>query len=176
MPWAAFGRKPEPGALWGFEVLRFSGKNWASWTAGAAYTHPEKFGYLCFGGGFMAELQRFAAAVRGTKGNEWRLITPAGILEFTNPASSLAAGLAQARQQLAAARLETAGTADSAKRADLLKRLAALDPPVRAAEAALAAGSPDAAGLAALLLRIGTAAKAARELEYEARLEAALEK
>lgn len=175
VPWEDFGFKPEPGAVWGFEVLRFSGKNWASWTVGASYGHPEKFGYLCFGGGgFLTEFNRLLQVVRKSKGDQWQLVSPLGMLQFSSAAPSLEAALRQASQRFTEARFEAAVLADAKKRSELLEKLKPLEVMLAEARQAVSEGV-NTARVQSLILKLCEMAAVARDLDYEARIAQALE-
>ncbi|NCO36252.1 MAG: hypothetical protein GW893_20625 [Armatimonadetes bacterium] len=175
VPWQDFGVKPEPGSMWGFEVLRFSGKNWASWTMGASYNHPEKFGYLCFGGGFLSAFGKLVDSVRKTKGDQWRLVSPVGLLQFSAAGPSLDAAIARASQQITEARFEAAVLSDAKKRADLLVKLTPLQAMLDEAKQAAAVGA-DGTRIQSLSAKLAEAAALAKDVGFEARIAQALEK
>ena len=162
--------------MWGFEVLRFTGKHWASWTVGGGWAHPEKFGYLCFGGaGFLTELQKLLQTVRKSKGDQWQVITPVGILQYTATASALDTALALATQSVTEARFDAQVLADDRRRKDLLEKVTPLQAVLDEARQA-AAGTPDAARVQTLLVKLRDTTTAAKEIEYDARIGQALEK
>lgn len=176
VPWRDFGLTFTPGMMCGFEVLRFSGANWSSWTVGASWAHPEKFGYLCFGGGgFLNELQRLLQTLRKTKGDQWQLVTPAGILQYQAAAPALETVLAQTNRQLTEARFDVRVLADEKKREELLAKLTALQAVIDEARQ-LATTAPDTARVQAMLGKLTDAAAIARDVSYDARIAQVLEK
>jgi len=174
VPWTDFGQHPALGAMWGFEVLRFTGKHWASWTVGGGWAHPEKFGYLCFGGGgFLNELQKLLQTVRKSKGDQWQVITPAGIMQFAAPTPALDAALAQSTQWITEARFDVMVLTNEKKRKELLAKVTPLQAVLEEARKA-SASSPDTSRVQALLTKLRVAGTTAREIEYDARIAQAL--
>jgi hypothetical protein len=125
VPWSDLGVATPERAIWGFEILRFSGKrqNWASWTVGAAYARPEKFGLITFGQGFFHELGRLLQAARASKGPRWRLVSRLGILDYSSTPVAVDLAVAEASRKLGEARLNTTNVPDDTKRRKLLEKI-----------------------------------------------------
>jgi hypothetical protein len=126
LPWADLGVKLPERELWGFEILRFSGKNWASWTVGASYARPEKFGLIAFGEGFFKGLERLLAVAGRSKGDRWRLVSRLGILDYASDRAVLDQGIAEAARKLGEARLNAANVPSAEGRRKVADKLAAL--------------------------------------------------
>lgn len=175
VPWRDFGQQPAVGALWGFEILRFTGTNWATWTVGASWAHPEKFGMLSLGGGgFLGELAKLQQAIRPTKGDQWIMVLPSGMLRVQSLQQTLASAISEAALQVTEARFDANAVKNTAKRQELLAKLrplpATLDAAAKAVPDAL-----DAPRVQAWLVKLQAVTKEAKEVMYDARLATALE-
>jgi len=169
LPWADLGLATPEREIWGFEVLRFSGKHWASWTVGASYARPEKFGFITFGQGFFAELERVLAVAGRSKGSRWRLVSRLGVVDYTSKPVALDGAVADAARRLGEARLNARNVADATRRAKLDGRIAALQKQLDARAAAC--GEPERLAeqdFKAALHELGQIATQAADLSCEA--------
>lgn len=174
LPWPELGLPGPPQGLMTFEILRFSGptSQWSSWTVGASFGTPEKFGYLSFGAGALAALQELARTVRPTKGPRWQLFLSEAVVEYRTPRLVLEEAIQSAQAQRRSAELDIRLVPEPAQRAALTQKLGQATDRVLA-EAAGCLARPDALTgprLAGLLATLRQAEAQARELAYEARL------
>jgi hypothetical protein len=126
VPWTDFGIQVPERQIWGFEILRFSGKHWASWTVGASYARPEKFGFITFGEGFFQELERLLTAASRPKGQHWRLVSRLGVVDFASQGVALDLAVAEAARKLGEARLNALNVPDASRREKILEKVQAL--------------------------------------------------
>ena len=173
VPWRTMGMSGPPKRLIGFEVLRFSGprQTWASWTVGGSYGHPEKFGYLSFGGGVMEHLQRLVRSVEASKGHAWQIVTRDGMLQYRSLALTLADALAQARAQVLTTDMDIRNVPNAATRRRLAKAFKPAADTLAGIERAAADKPLTGARLRSILLDVDDAAGVTRDLSFEARIE-----
>ena len=172
VPWRAMGMPGPPRRLIGFEVLRFSGprQQWASWTVGASYGTPQKFGYLSFGGGVMGHIRTLARSVQRTKGPCWQIITGDAVLEYRSLDNMLAGALHHARAQVLITRMDIHSVPGAKARARMIKQFKLIEAALARAERVASAKRLTGSLLRSTLLDLGTAVGAARELSFDARI------
>jgi hypothetical protein len=87
-------RPPSAGELWAFQIVRFrrAGKmEYSAWSQGGNYQHPEKFGYLNFGGVINEATRLIEERIVPRKGPELRINAAEGELLYTGYESLLRA-------------------------------------------------------------------------------------
>lgn len=168
VPWVDFGLKLPEGQVWSFEILRFSGKSWASWTVGAAYARPEKFGYVCFGGGFFAKLEELLSVARRAKGDRWRLVSRHGVLDYSSGPVALELAISSAARKLGEARLYARSVPDEKSRTAIQEKLRTLqDEMDKVLEECSPPAGLDEQKLKQALTRLAAIAGKAGNLSYE---------
>ena len=173
VPWRAMGMSGPPRRLIGFEVLRFSGprETWASWTVGASYGHPEKFGYLSFGGGVMGHIRTLVRSVEASKGSAWQIVTRDGVMQYRSLRITLDEALQHARAQVLTTRMDIHNVPDDKTRRRLTGAFQAVEAALAEAEKTADAGPLTGSRLRSALLRLSTAVTQARELSFDARID-----
>jgi len=105
LPLEAWGAKPEAGAMWGFQVVRFAHSDVGEtsvWSPGGVYNTPERFGALVFETEVSAALRAIARAKRDQEKPGWRMVLAAGEIAF-QPGQEKVAQLAASLQEALAA-------------------------------------------------------------------------
>ena len=172
VPWRAMGMTGPPQRLIGFEVLRFSGPRdvWSSWTVGGSYGHPEKFGYLSFGGGVMHQIRMLARSVEASKGSSWQIVTSRGVLQYRSLDRTLSGALDHARAQVLTADMDIRSVPDPATQQRLAKQLKPIEASLADLEQAASAAPLTGSLLRSMAMKLGAIVGQARRLSFDARI------
>ena len=164
-PWADLGQSARDGDLWRFAICRFSWSSdqLASSAVGAAYSAPERYGWLLFMKETSSDLHALAGQLQKRIPEDWLLpmgdqaIEKVGDKVRVTRMSDLLGGLVrEAQMQLDDCRRLTAGQAESAKTCD----------EVAAQLARIPAGTTDAVAFQEAVGQLGKLLNTLEDLRY----------